>query len=79
MICSIFDKNYRIMIIERTKSEVIIRLSNSIDIDELQDMANWFKYLELTQKSKANQKDVDALVKQVKKGRWSRAKATRTK
>jgi len=59
------------MIIERTKDEVIIRLPGDINIDDLQDMTDWFQYKEIARKSKATQKDVDTLVKQVKKGRWN--------
>jgi hypothetical protein len=36
------------MIIERTKDEIIIRLPGNIDIDELQDFTDWFRYKELT-------------------------------
>jgi len=64
------------MIIERTKDEVIIRLPGDINIDDLQDMTDWFQYKEITRKSKATQKDVDKLVKQVKMGRWKRTKAS---
>ena len=63
------------MIIERTESEIIIRLPGDINIDELQDMTDWFQYNEITRKSKAKQPDVDALVRQIKKGRWDRRKA----
>ena len=62
------------MIIERTKDEIIIRLPADINIDDLQDMTNWFQYKELTRNSKAKQEDVDALVNQVKKGRWNKRK-----
>ena len=55
------------MIIERVNNEIIIRLSGDINIDELQDMTDWFQYKELTRNSKAKQEDVDALVNQVKK------------
>jgi len=64
------------MIIERVKNEVIIRLPGDMNIDELQDMSDWFEYLEITRKSKAKQKDVDDLVKQIKKGRWDKRKST---
>jgi len=64
------------MIIERTKGEVIIRLPGDINIDELQDMADWFQYLEVTRKSKAKQSDVDSLVNEIKKGRWEKRKST---
>jgi len=60
------------MIIERTKDEIIIRLPGDIDIDELQDMKDWLEYTEVTRKSKAKQKDVDSLVKEIKKGRWEK-------
>ena len=63
------------MIIERTESEIIIRLPGDINIDELQDMTDWFQYQEITLNSKAKQADVDALVGQIKKGRWDRRKA----
>ncbi len=63
------------MIIERTESEIIIRLPGDINIDELQDMTDWFQYKEITRNSKAKQADVDALVCQIKKGRWDRRKA----
>jgi hypothetical protein len=63
------------VIIERTKSEIIIRLPGDINIDELQDMTDWFQYKEITRKSKAKQSDVDSLVSQIKKGRWNKRKA----
>jgi hypothetical protein len=63
------------MIIERTKNEIIIRLPGDINVDDLQDMTDWFQYLEITHKSKAKQSDVDSLVSQIKKGRWEKRKA----
>jgi hypothetical protein len=63
------------MIIERTKSEVIFRLPGNVDVDDLQDMTELFEFLEITKKSKATQKDVDVLVKSIKKGRWAKTKA----
>lgn len=55
------------MIIERVNNEIIIRLMEDINIDELQDMTDWFQYMEITRKSKAKQTDVDNLVSQIKK------------
>jgi hypothetical protein len=63
------------MIIERVNNEIIIKLPGDINIDELQDMTDWFQYLEITRKSKAKQSDVDNLVNQIKKGRWDKRKA----
>ena len=62
------------MIIERTNKEVIFRLPNSINIDDLQDIANMLECREIAKKSKATQKEVDLLVKSVKKGRWAKTK-----
>lgn len=62
------------MIIERTSKEVIFRLPSSIKLEELQDIADLFRFKEISQKSKAKQKDVDELVKNIKKGRWTKTK-----
>lgn len=62
------------MTIETNEKEVVFRVSAKIDIDELQDMADYFEYMEIAKKSKAKQKDVDKLVKNVKKGRWEETK-----
>lgn len=63
------------MIIERTKDEVIFRLPNTVNVDDLQDMADLFEFKELTKNSNVAQQEVDDLVKTIKKGRWSQTKA----
>ncbi len=63
------------MIIQSTADEVIFRLSGKMSLDELQDMADLLTHHALTARSKATQKEVDALVKEVKKGRWESTKA----
>lgn len=63
------------MIIERTKNEIIIRLPANLDVDTLQDMVELFEYREIAKKSKAKQKDVDDLVREIKKGRWKEVKS----
>ena len=49
------------MIIERTKKEVIIRLLPSVDTDELQELANFFRYKEITSTYSTSQTVVDKL------------------
>jgi len=49
------------MIIERTSNEVIIRLSPTVDIEELQELANYFRYKEITSKYSTSQAVVDKL------------------
>ncbi len=62
------------MIIERTKNEIVFRFPKSMKLDDLQDLTDLFEYKELTKKSKATQKEVDELVKVIKKGRWKKSK-----
>jgi len=67
-------KKATVIIIERTKNEVIFRLPGDIKIGELQELTDWFRYLEVTRKSKATQTYVDLLVKEIKKGRFTKRK-----
>ena len=62
------------MIIERTQNEIILRLPKSINLDALQDILDLIEYEEITKKSKASQKEVDSLVKSIKRGRWEKTK-----
>jgi hypothetical protein len=62
------------MIIERNKDEIIFKLEGNIDIDDLQDLTDLFEFKEISRKSKAKQKDIDSLVKSIKKGRWEKTK-----
>ena len=62
------------MIIERTSKEIVFRLPSSTKLEDLQDIANLFTFKEISRNSKATQKDVDDLVKRIKKGRWAKAK-----
>ena len=60
------------MQIERTASEVIIRLPASVDTIGLQRLVDYLTYKEATANSKATQKQVDKLVREVKKGWWKK-------
>ena len=60
------------MLIERTNSEVIIRLSSNVDTEGLQRLVDFLSYKEATSQSKAKQTEVDKLSKQVKKGWWNK-------
>ncbi len=62
------------MIIERINNEIIYRLPGDMNVDDLQDMTDFFEFKEIAKKSKAKQKDVDKLVKSIKKGRWDKTK-----
>jgi hypothetical protein len=60
------------MTIERTDTEVIIRLPAYTDTRRLENFLRHERYKELTSKSKVSQKEVDKLVKEVKKGWWAK-------
>ena len=62
------------MTIERTKNEIIFRLPNNINLDDLQDFVDYFQYRTIAKKSKASQTEVDNLVKEIKKGRWDKTR-----
>jgi hypothetical protein len=55
------------MVIERTKKEVIIRLSPNVDTKDLQKFLNYARYKELTSTFKVSNKELDNLVNQIKK------------
>ena len=62
------------MVVERTDKEIIIRLSASIDTEDLQDILNYARYRELTDGFKVAQKDVDKLASQINKDWWVKNK-----
>ena len=62
------------MIIERTKSEIVIRVSSKVNTYGLQRLVDYLKYQELTSTSKAKQSDVDSLAREVNKNWWNNNK-----
>ena len=64
------------MIIERTNKEVIIRLRPTVDTEELQELANYFRYKEITSKYKTEQSVVDELASDINKS-WYKANRDR--
>ena len=72
----IFEKN-TIMILERTKNEILVRLPAYVDLSELQNMLDYLEYKEKTAKTNAKQKDVDKLSETVNRSIWSKFKAQR--
>ena len=59
------------MTIERTQSEIIIKVPANVNVEGVQRLLDFLTYREATAKSKATQEDVDKLVAEVKKGRWA--------
>jgi hypothetical protein len=53
------------MLVERTNKEVIIRLSASVNTEDLQDFLNYARYKELTANFKTDQTEVDKLANDI--------------
>ncbi len=60
------------MLIERTSSEIIIRLPASVDTIGLQRLVDYLTYKQATANSRATQEQVDKLARDVKKGWWKK-------
>lgn len=59
------------MVVERTATEVIIRLPASIGIEELQELLDYLRYKELTAGFAAAPAEADALAREAKQGWWA--------
>jgi hypothetical protein len=64
------------MIIERTKKGVVIKLLPSVNTDELQELANFFRYKEITSKYTTQQDTVDEISSEINKN-WYKANRDR--
>lgn len=62
------------MTLERTASEVIIRLPSNINWEDLELMLKFIRYRERVSKSKAKQEDIDRLASDVNKQWWEENK-----
>jgi hypothetical protein len=63
-------KNSIDLIIERTKSEIVIRVSSKVNTLGLQRLVDFLRYQEITADCKVKQSDIDALAKEVNKNWW---------
>ena len=62
------------MIVERQNNEIIVRFSADNKASKIQSILDYLRYEELTSKSKATQKELNLLLKEVKKGRLDKIK-----
>lgn len=58
------------MVLERTATEVIIRLPADINWEDLELMLRFIRYRENVAKSEAKQEDIDQLAREVNKQWW---------
>ncbi|HKR06272.1 MAG TPA: hypothetical protein VJY62_16670 [Bacteroidia bacterium] len=67
------------MFIERNESEIVIRFSSDMSKSALKSIVDYLQYLEIASRSKAKQKDVDKLAREVKKSWWTKNKKRLTR
>ena len=60
------------MIVERTSSQIVIKVSPQVDALGFQRIMDYLDYLEITSKSKATQDDADKLADELNENWWSK-------
>jgi predicted trehalose synthase len=60
------------MIVERTSSQIIIKVSPQVDTFGFQRIMDYLDYLEMTSKSKATQDDADKLADELNENWWKK-------
>ena len=65
------DKIVLFMVVERMDNEVIIRLPEFMDIEEVQRTIDLISLKAATVRSVASQKEIDSLAKEANKGWWA--------
>lgn len=62
------------VIVERTEKEILIKLPLNTEIADIQQILNYFEYINLVNKSQATQEQIDDLAREVNKGWWEKNK-----
>lgn len=60
------------MVIERTDSEIIVKIPAITNVEDIQQLMDYLKFRSINSRSLATQLAIDALVETVKKGRWAK-------
>ncbi|HEY2582844.1 MAG TPA: hypothetical protein VGI43_13610 [Mucilaginibacter sp.] len=62
------------MVIESKDDEIIIRISPSVNLEDIQKSLDFIRYKEILSKSKGTQSDVEYLAKKINTDWWSKNK-----
>ena len=62
------------MIIEKTKDQILIKISPNIDPFGFQRIMDYLEFLEISSKSKAKQSEADKLANEINKDWWNKNK-----
>lgn len=60
------------MIVERTNSQIVIKVSPKVDTFGFQRIIDYLEYLEITSKSQATQEDADQLAEELNENWWKK-------
>lgn len=60
------------MVIERTDSEIIVKIPAITNVEDIQQLMDYLKFRSINSRSLATQPAIDALVETIKKGRWAK-------
>ncbi len=62
------------MTIEKNNDEIILRMSNNVDLDYLQKLVDYIEYEEAISKSKATEEEIEELAIKSKSDWWQQNK-----
>lgn len=62
------------MVIERSNSEIIIKIPSTVNVDDLQDLINYTRYKELSSTFQIDQNEIDKLASDVNANWWKENK-----
>jgi hypothetical protein len=63
------------MRVERQNNEIVIRISDNIDINILQNFIDYLKIKSIISESKAEKKDIKNIAKEINSSWWSKNKS----
>jgi hypothetical protein len=63
------------MIIEKTDSEIVIRIPSYVNVDDVQHIIDWMICKETVARSRATQEEIDRIARESKKGWWQQNRA----
>jgi hypothetical protein len=59
------------MVLERTDTEIVIRLPKGIDWGDLESILKYIRYREIVSKSEATQEDIDQIATEMNTSWWA--------
>lgn len=64
-----------VMVVERQNNEILIRLPDSFDIQEVQRLLDYFRFMESSSKNQGTEEQAASLARQVENNWWKENKS----